>query len=141
MSEYPGITEAVKPHEPKLFWVTYILYIILGLVAIILTGMVLMGGSNRKGIIWTLYAINLLAFVAVVVLLFMHHRVLAFVALLIQFFMNLAALIMTNNAGNVVASDPTGQFATTGRYTSAIVFTLFSFLVGLPAVYFERTST
>lgn len=133
--------ELTKQYKTKEFWLTFIIYIILSLVSIILTGMVLMGGSNRKALLWTLFAFSILTFIATVTLLMTRHRVWALVMLTLQFFLNLMALIMTNNAGNVVAEDPTGQFSTTGKYTAAVVFTILYLLPGMLSIYFERSPT
>ena len=126
-------------HEKTFFWAGYILYIIMGLVAIILTGMVLRGGTNNKSIIWALYAFNILAFIGAIVLLGRGNKLWGGLLLFLQFVLNLTSLIMTNNAGNVTAASyVTGHFATTGTYTSAVVLTIISFLIGIPAVYFNR---
>ena len=145
MTEIPiACRDEIKKHESKFFWASFILYIILGLVVLILTGMVLMGGQNRKGLIWTLYAFNIIFLILTVLALFLrermskHYKLIAGMSLLLQFIFNISALVLTNDAGNVGQAGANGQ-ATTGRYTSAVVFTLFSFLIGLPALYFDAT--
>ena len=118
------------------FWITYAIYIILGLVAIILTGWVLMGGTHQKTLLWMLFAVSLLAFIGTIVLLSTKHRLWAIVTLLVQFFLGFGALVITNNAGNVVAADPTGQFATTGRFTAAAIVSVLYLLSGIASIYY-----
>ena len=125
-------------HEKTFFWATYILYIILGLTAIILTGMVLKGGTSNKAVLWALYAFSILLFVGAVFALTKGHKWYGTIFLLLQFITSLAALIMTNTYGNVSSVDTSGHFATTGKYSLAIIFTIMTFLVGIPAVYFNK---
>lgn len=134
-------SESCIKEEKTFFWAGYILYIILGLVAIILTGMVLRGGTKHKAIIWTLYAFNLLAFIGVVVLLAMGHKIFGGILLFVQFILSLSALIITNNSGNIATSTALGNYVTVGKYTAAVVFTIMALLVGIPAVYFNQAIT
>jgi hypothetical protein len=132
-----NVLDKVGGHDHKMFWAMYILYVIIGLVAIILTGMVLRGGTQSKGLLWTLFAINLLLFVATIYLMYTGSKLFAGIVLFLQFIVNLAALILTNERGNIGAEYPGVHFTSTGRYTSAVVFTVLYFLVGIGTIYFK----
>lgn len=120
------------------FWAFYILYFILALAAIIISGMVFRGGYKSKGTIWTLYSFSILFFLAANIALVYDQRIWASLALIIQLILLAIPLVITNRVGNVVAIDPLQQYATTGKYTVAVLLTVVSFLFGVAAVYFDK---
>lgn len=126
-------------NHTTLFWACYVIYIILALVAIILTGMVLKHGSKAKPLIWILYVINILLLIATSYFLFKGSEVIGGILLCLQFICNLAALIVTHREDNLVVMNPSEQKSVTAMYTSSIVFAILSFLFGLGTVFVYRT--
>lgn len=123
------------------FTITYVLFIILALATIILMGILLRHGDRNKVILWILYALNILVFIVVAVLMVADYKLWAGIVLVVQLVINGIILLYTNNSGNLVAINPELQSTINGQYSTSWILVLLTFLVGAVAIYLKQPLT
>lgn len=105
MSSFEHIIEnfIIIPKDMS-FWSFFAIYIIVSLVTIILTGMLLMAGYNKKTLLWFLFALNIIFFIIFCISVFfkpIFGEIIAFISLILQIIMSFVIIHITNSAGNI----------------------------------------
>ncbi|AYV83596.1 MAG: hypothetical protein Hyperionvirus9_13 [Hyperionvirus sp.] len=109
--------------------VYFVIFIILGILALVLTAYALVYGESSKPGIWTLYAINIVMFALALWFLYQHSVYGVGLLLLLQFILYIILFVMTNNAGNLTTPGAIGTF------TAANVFVVLQYLAGIALMY------
>jgi hypothetical protein len=113
--------------------IIYIFFIILGLIALIFTGITFRGGSNNKVLLWIIYTVNIILLVLAVYLMHTGSKKGAGITLLLQFIFYAIALGVAHSSGNIVNNVP--GYTASGTYAATWIFVILAFLNGILVVW------
>ena len=136
LSKYKEYATSEKVRSYGFFSATYILYIILAIATIIMMGILLRHGDKNKVLLWIMYAVNIIVFIAAASLMVTDYKIWAGLVLLLQTVINGIILLYTNYSGNLVAFIPEqgSQAAINTQYTTSWILTLITFVLGIAAI-------
>jgi hypothetical protein len=131
IKEY-GATEKIRTYG--FFSAVYILYIILSIATIIMIGILLRYGDQNKALLWIIFAVNILVFIAAATLMATDYKLWAGIVLLLQTVISGIILLYTNSLGNLHSFIPEDQPLIDTQYSASWILTVVTFIVGIVAI-------